>query len=186
MGFVSISSLGRVKISEKFFVDTNIWVNIVYIANKAIDYPSPNRDKISTYSEFVHRVKQNGKLYTSALCLSELGHYIERESYKNYQRKYPEIDSIKKFRALPDQRKIIVKDIEQAWDDIKALAEILPFTADESTGDNIIYTLKSHPLDAYDALFLKTMEEHGIKNIISDDKDFYPVADEDRIDIYTM
>lgn len=186
MGIMKISSLGRAKISEKFFVDTNIWVNIVYIANKAIDYSSINRDKISTYSEFVQGVKQNGELYTSALCLSELGHYIERESYKNYQLKNPQIDSIKKFRALPEQRKIIVNDIEQAWDDIKALAEILPFTADKSTGDGIIYTLKSHPLDAYDALFLKTMEENGIKNIISDDKDFYSVADEDRIDIYTM
>lgn len=187
MGVMTISSLGRTTLNEKFFVDTNIWVNVVYIANKAMDYSQQIRDKLEGYSDFIQRVKQDkGKLYTSALCLSELGHFIERESYKRYKVAHPNIDNLKKFRAIPEQRKIIVNDIEQAWEDIKSLAEILPFTADQTSGNNIVQNIKNYPLDAYDALFLDTMKQYNIQNIISDDKDFQHVADRDEIDIYTI
>lgn len=185
MGVMTIEQIGKSLLDEKYFVDTNVWVYQAYFANKVIgaELQEVEKQKLSDYSAFLQKVKQDGgKLYTSSLCLSELGHFIEKQAYQHYKKTNPSI-LLKDFRAIQTQRKIILQDIEQAWEDIKSLAEILPFHIESQIGDKMVAEMKKYPLDAYDALFLLTMNQHKITNIISDDRDFHSIS---YIDIYTV
>lgn len=179
---MQISSIGKAPLNEGYFVDTNIWVYQAYYANKVVEPTSQVFQKLNDYSDFLQKIKHDGGiLYTSPLCLSELGYFIEKQAHQHYKNTHTQI-SQKEFRAITAQRTIILKDIQQAWEDIKSLAEILPFHTDNQMGDNLIQTMQQYPLDAYDAVFLLTMQKHNIRNIISDDKDFHPIS---TIDIYT-
>ncbi len=184
MGVMSISSIGKVPLNEKYFIDTNIWVYQAYYANKVIEPTEDISQKLNGYSEILQKIKQDGgELYTSPLCLSELGYFIEKQAYQHYKKTHNSHLSQKEFRAIEGQRTQILKDTQQAWEDIKSLAEILPFNTDTQTGDKLIQIMQQYPLDAYDAVFLLTMQKHKITNIISDDKDFHAIS---SIDIYTI
>ncbi|MFZ7342914.1 type II toxin-antitoxin system VapC family toxin [Avibacterium volantium] len=185
MGVMNISQIGKTSLNDSYFVDTNIWIYQVYYANKGIDdLGNDKMKKLSNYSDFLQRVKQDGgKLYTSPLCLSELGHFIEKQAYNHYKETNSQSSiTLKSFRAISDKRQIIVKDIQQAWEDIIYLAEILELNTNQQTGSDLIAAMEDYPLDAYDSIFYLTMKQHNIRNIISDDRDFHPIS---SIDIYT-
>lgn len=183
MGVMNINNINSSLKGERFFVDTNIWILLTYIASKSFELSESIKSKISAYSAFIQKVKEEGgQIYTSSLCLSEIGHVIERKSFENYPNPNKTI-KLKQYRNIQTERDIIVKDIDEVWDEIKSQATVLEHSINQQMGDQLITLLKNAPLDAYDAAFILAMKENRILNIITDDKDFQKV---NSIDIYTL
>lgn len=171
--------------NEKYFVDTNIWVYYAYMSHKTYQLEGDKKDKFDYYSRFIEKViEDKGELFTSSLCLSELSNVIENQALKQYNIRNNMSFNSKQFRAVEEERKLIINDISHAWDSIKDVATIIEHLISKETGDNIINEIKIAPLDPYDAIFLQIIKNKKINNIITDDKDFQKISS--NVDIYTF
>lgn len=170
--------------SEKYFVDTNVWVYYAYMSNKSYNLSEDKKNKINNYSRFIEKVVEDGgSLFTSSLCLSELANVIERKALEQYNDNHKTSLNIKLFRKIEQERKQILDDINTAWRSITDIATIIEHSISKETGYHIINEIKAAPLDAYDAIFLQLIKNKKLTNIITDDNDFQNVSDD--IDIYT-
>ncbi|MBE2895736.1 type II toxin-antitoxin system VapC family toxin [Pasteurellaceae bacterium HPA106] len=182
MGIMKISNISKSSLSgQKFFVDTNIWIYQTYVSGAFLSEHS--QKKAIKYSDFIQQVlSNNGKLFTSSLCLSELAHVIEKKSFENYKVNNPNI-TLKKFRGIKTEREKVISIVSLAWEDIKSISTIIEINITKDNGNHIIDKLREAPLDAYDAYYLLIMENNKISNILTDDKDFQTVQ---SIDVYSI
>ena len=167
--------------NQKFFVDTNIWIFQSYISGILFD--ENKNEKSAAYSDFIQKVLDSGcQLFTSSLCLSEIGHVIEKKFFKIYKMENPSV-TLKQFRAITQKRNEIISIVKSIWEEINSLSTIIDFSVTKKAGDNMLEKLQEAPLDTYDAQYLLIMEDNKITNILTDDKDFRSVS---GIDIYTL
>ena len=180
---MNVMRIGGIKSSlsgEKFFVDTNIWLYQSYVSGAF--FSEHSQEKAANYSDFIQKVlSDNGKLFTSALCLSEVAHVLEKKSFEIYKAKQHSC-TLKQFRAIKTERDKIISVVTDVWEEIKSLSTIIEMNMTIDNGDLILKKLSIAPLDAYDAQYLIMMEKNNISNILTDDKDFRNIA---SIDVYT-
>lgn len=165
---------------EKIFIDTNIWIFLTFLSTESDD------SKIRAYSDCMQKIKDvSAEIYTSPLCLNELAHVIERGLLDKYKENNGDNNfNLKQFRNIEKERKEVIDYIETCWQEIQQIYNpiMLPFNITQNYSSQVIAELKVSKIDAYDAIFLHTMRQNKIINILTDDKDFQDVKD---IDIYT-
>lgn len=162
---------------EAFFVDTNVWYWMTYVAAKDFFPKGPKGPKdyqISEYPEFVEKAIENkASLYYSPLALVELAGLIERAEFEIF--KLYENDpsfQFKRFRRDENQRKAVIREIQVAWGQVKQMASELPVQLGDGLDAEILDYLKSFNIDGYDGIYYFFMKKNNIYKIITDDKDF--------------
>ena len=171
--------------SEVFAIDTNalIWTHYSKASN-------PNLNKHSyqvvEYPNFISKLLQNGnRLVTTTLNISELCGVVERNEYKIYKIINSQHNlKLKDFRKLLPERanyKIeldnMIMEINTVYDNQIEIIEI---------GTEVITdfqnNITSNTCDLFDYTVIEYLKKTGVKNYISDDKDFISVRD---INLYT-
>ncbi|MEX6663649.1 type II toxin-antitoxin system VapC family toxin [Pseudomonas sp. W2-17] len=161
-----------------YFVDTNVWYWTTYAASKKFLGNAPQDYQIEFYPGFIEKaLAHNATLHYTSLTLVELTSLIERSEFEifkafNGDPKY----KIKQFRKDNAQRKAVLAEIDSAWEQIQAMASELPTSLPNGSSAELISIINAHPVDGYDALYVKIMSDHKIANIITDDKDFRAVT----------
>lgn len=157
-----------------YFVDTNVWYWATYAASKTFYGNAPRDYQILHYPEFIQdALDVKAKLYYSPLVLVELSSLIENSELGIYRAlnsspKFP----IKNFRGIEAERKAVLNEIDNAWAQVKGMAEPLPLGVGEKVDDSVMGLIRDFKIDGYDALYCHFMKESGVTNILSDDKDF--------------
>lgn len=163
--------------TDKFFVDTNVWFWITYAASNEMYKSSGSwRYQSEAYPQFIEKILDAGaKLYHCPLTFSELANVIEKTEYELV---YPDQDiSRKDFRCIAEKRVKVLKEIEEAWENIKSMSTCIDIKlTDEYVQRSLVY-LKASKLDSYDAFYCELMQKENIKNIITDDSDFIDVKE---------
>ena len=170
------------KVGDSFYVDTNAWFWTVYSRTQIA--PEPPREYQTTfYPAYLKKVLNMGaKLHWCGLSLSELARQIEKVERKIYCRTAVAVLDDKEFRHnLPDERKRVVQEIDDAWKSVEA-------TAKASGGgcvnfpelDAVFMTAalddyKQLQMDAYDLFSVRAIRAANITQVISDDGDFCTV-----------
>ena len=174
--FLDIRRPINIESGEKYFIDTNVWYWMTYIPSKEFVANPPREYQVETYPAFVEKaLDENAKLYYSPLILVELAGLIERSEHAIYNKRHNGDISLKRFRKIEAERRAVVKEIESAWDTIRGMAIPLAVSVDHAFSESILDVIQRYNLDGYDAVYCRVMEENGIINIITDDKDFRAV-----------
>jgi hypothetical protein len=157
------------KPNDSFLIDTNIWFWIAY--PKGGGYVPP---RTRQYANFVSKsMRARAKLHYCPLSLAELAHSIEkaeRAIYNNLNR--TAIDA-KEFRHnYPPERAAVVREVDQAWRQVKLMASPLFATVDAAAADSALVTFQSHALDGYDLFILQAAATGKIAQVLTDDGDY--------------
>jgi len=173
--FLDIRKPISIESGGKYFIDTNVWYWMTYISSKEFIANPPEEYQVETYPAFVEKaLDENAELYYSPLILVELARLIERSEHAIYKRYNGEL-SIKRFRKIAGERKAVIQEIKSAWDTIRSMAAPLAVSVDCAFSESLLDVIERYGLDGYDAVYCRAMEENGIINIITDDKDFRAV-----------
>lgn len=164
---------------DSFFVDTNVWFWFTYAASKSFDNIDAKGYQETYYPEFIEKALNCGsKLHYSSLTLPEIAHAIERTELDIYNRYHPDATiGVKRFRKIPEERSVVIKEITTAWNTIKSMATEIPLSDGVNLSGSILSSLTQFTLDGYDAIYYVQMQENNLTNIITDDKDFKTIPD---------
>jgi len=175
--------ISKISKDEVFAVDTNALVWTHY--SKASD-PNLNRHpyQVIEYPNFLAKLLGNGnKIITTALNLTELCGVIERNEWKIYKAINGSV-GLKDYRKIPSERvtymnelDTILKQIKLSYDDQLEIVCI-----NESVIQNFKNNICTNSCDVFDFAIIEHLKAMGIKNYISDDKDYSTV---DGIVLYT-
>jgi predicted nucleic acid-binding protein len=115
-------------------------------------------------------------LYLSNLSLAELSHLIEKTQREIYSRVHNIRINPKTYRHnFPQERSIVVSEVEAAWSQVTSLAKTLVENIDEATTKQGLLHFQQEKVDGYDLFILESMKKNGISQIITDDGDFSSV-----------
>ena len=157
-----------------YFVDTNVWYWITYVASKSFLAVRPQEYQLDHYPSFIEMALNSGStLYYSPLTLVELASLIERSEWEIFKQFNSAGNcNLKSFRRDDAQRRGVIAELKTAWDAVTGMARPLPYIESGEMASNIMGILESALLDGYDAIYVWIMRECGVLNVISDDKDF--------------
>ncbi len=165
------------KPEDKFLVDTNIWYWLTYTRASLADSP-PRSYQVNDYPSYVSKaLSAKSQLLRCGLSLAELASLIERTELEVFA-KASGIDKMKRkeFRHNhPSERTGVVSEIEAAWSQVQAMAQIVDVQIDEAISDNALKRLSTQPLDGYDLFLLESISKSGVIKVITDDGDFVTV-----------
>lgn len=169
---------------ESFFVDTNVWYWMTYVASKSFIPKGPKPYQIENYPDFVEQAKNNkAVLYYSPLTLVELTGLIEHAEFEIFKAYKNEPGfSFKRFRNDEKQRKVVIEELQSAWEQVQQLAVELPAKISDGLANEVMDALQKFNIDGYDSLYYYFMKNNNIVNIITDDKDFRGI---DGIELYS-
>lgn len=175
--FLDIRRPVNIEGGEKYFIDTNVWYWMTYVPSKEFVANPPQEYQVETYPAFVEKALEGrAELFYSPLILVELAGLIERSEHAIYKRYHGDI-SLKRFRKKAAERRAVVQEIRSAWDTIRSMAAPLTVNVDFEFSDSLLDVIDRHGLDGYDAVYCRAMQENGVVNIITDDKDFRVIDD---------
>lgn len=168
---VDVSKLSR---NTSFYLDTNIWVWLTYVN-------SNEDDQNENYAAFANEINRNkyAKLLYSHITFSEVTNVIENAELRYYRQSHRIRNLNKKqFRSIPEQRNNVVENIETSLNFVSRTAdaeddfiEILNYISVES----YMQMLKTTLLDGNDILMSMFIKYNGVKNVVTDDKDYLGV-----------
>lgn len=168
-----------------FFVDTNVWYWMTYVASKSFVADGPLDYQTKYYPDFIEKVMNSkASLYYSPLTLVELTNLIERSEWKIHSRFKGGSLKLKEFRKIDVCREDVIAEVKSAWSSVTSMAKPIELKVDEDLPDLFLDIISKYQIDGYDALFYQAMKEAEISNVITDDKDFRNI-DKDIIDVYT-
>lgn len=164
----------RQTFNQGFYVDTNIWYKITYEANPEL---------VNLYPQVLSSLLNDArtKLLRSKLSFSELANLIDRYNWQGYQNTHHRLPR-KAYRQLTTERQVVIsaidnrlKQVETYTDDVESdrFEEVLNYI----TESNFVETLAESYLDPTDAMMINIIRENGVKNVITDDKDYLSVSD---------
>lgn len=112
------------------------------------------------------------------LIFSEIAHVIEMSEYDIFCEGFEEKPSLKEFRHnFSDERKIVIEEIEIAWETVCNSSESFAITMDEQSSKHTFEDLKKYCLDCYDIVYLREIKKTmDVPQIITDDGDFATVS----------
>lgn len=158
--------------SDVFFVDSNVWLWLVYPA--CSQSPSPSSPyQTSTYPSYIQNaISAQSALFWSGLSFAEISHRIENTEREIYNSAVSNLTAKEYRHNNPQERRRVTAEIKNAWDQVKTLSKPLNILINETLTDRALNVLQQWPLDGYDAFFVETMIENGVEQIITDDGDF--------------
>lgn len=169
----------------RFFVDTNVWYWMTYVASKSFVADEPLDYQTRYYPDFIEQVMNNkASLYYSPLTLVELTNLIERSEWKIHNHFKGGNLKLKEFRKNDACRMDVIAEVTSAWSSVTSMAKPIELKVDEDLPSLFLDIVSKYKIDGYDALFFQAMKEAKISNVITDDKDFRNI-DKDIIDVYT-
>src|SRR5690242_19157051 len=127
---------------DVFFVDTNVWYWITYTRASMRPWPAPGR-AVDSYARYIQRAKTAGaRLLVCTLSFAELAHIIERKERDiyNYYGSNSRLEE-KPFRYDSSVRADVMAEIEVAWTQVSALADIAGITVDEGVTQRVLTQL---------------------------------------------
>jgi hypothetical protein len=176
---IDIRQIENIK-GKTFFVDTNVWFWFL----STTGYGNGQNYQTEAYPNFISDIFSSNKLYACVANLIELSYLIEDTCYKIYCDENDIKIGKKTYRyEFPEERKRIVEEINSVWKSLKDYASILDTEIKAGMDiNNILESITSGMVDAYDAIMLNNMKKYRIDCIISDDFDFSSIP---NISIYT-
>lgn len=163
--------------SDSFLVDSNVWYWQTYSRAKRLVNP-PKTYQLKDYPDYILKAQSaSAKLLHSGLSLAELAHLIEKDEREIFIRARGLSIKNKEYRHnYPKERTItVVAEVEDAWEQVKAIAESLDVSVDASTTNAALVRFKTQLLDGYDLFILESMTRTGIFQVITDDGDLATV-----------
>jgi predicted nucleic acid-binding protein len=161
------------KNDDIFLVDSNVWYWMTYThASEGRSPPCPYQ--IASYPNYVKMaLEMDALIYSSNLSLAELTHLIEKTQREIYNRVNRTQVMPKVYRHnLPEERSIVVSEVEIAWGQVKSLTKPLVDSIDENTANQGLLRFQHEKVDGYDLFILESMKKSSITQIITDDGDF--------------
>lgn len=163
---------------EPIAVDTQVIYWVFYADNQYFGSEKPYQ--IPKYSNFLRDAIENGnKIVVFGGVLLELFKIIEINEYTLYL-ELNGIDknelSIKEYRKIDYERKLVQKNLCLAYEQIKQVATISYDAIDETCCDSFISNFTDHKADFVDFSLLQLCTQQSIHHILTDDGDFKTVS----------
>ena len=167
------------KSEEVFALDTNVLYWMHYTRCVQADHLTY---QVNKYPNFISDLVEKGiKLVTTIYNITELLYIIENHEYKIYKLTDPGIKK-KEFRDILAERLKVKSELDTVLSQIKELYDIKKFNIEILGIDSYITDFGNHNCDDFDYLIIKYLKENGIKNMITDDRDYISV---DGITLFT-
>ncbi|HEY9625909.1 MAG TPA: hypothetical protein V6C84_01280 [Coleofasciculaceae cyanobacterium] len=167
------------KPTDKFLVDTNVWYWMTYSPASSPGQPySAKAYQITSYPKYIQdTIVAGSDLYCSGLMFAELAHRIEKAQQQIF---FPSITSSvtpKEYRHnYSSERAKVVTEVQTAWNLIcSSYATQLGCQIDQTTVNAAIQRFQTQALDGYDLFILELMQQHSLKQVITDDGDYVTV-----------
>jgi len=168
--------------SDRFLVDTNVWAWEHYPTSTLSPTGMP-LPQVTEYSPYLARMRTAGTVRCRlGLSLAELAHLVEQKELEIYSAAVAPLTTKEYRHNLPTERARVEREVQRAWDRIKADSSPLTLTIDDPTTDAALSRFAAEPVDGYDLFLLVAMAAAGVTQLLSDDGDFCAVAD---IDVFT-
>lgn len=168
------------KPEDEFFVDANIWYWVTYVSSKQMCIPNaPKKYQVDCYPDFIQRILDAGaKLYVTPFILAELASVIEKTEFEIYKQWNQSGNTSRKgFRKDDKQRAAVLREIENAWEQVNTLASCIEVSIDGDFVESSLTRLNESKLDGYDSFHVCAVLRHGLSNLVTDDKDFRSVKE---------
>jgi predicted nucleic acid-binding protein len=183
MGDVHDIRIMRPDLDGRYMLDTNVVKVLVRESLEGLRDIAAGAAEIARatpYERFVLDGKRrNCTFYVSMLTFSEFAAYVENTFRRAYD---PGIEK-KAYRTLALEREKVRENVRSAWEQVAALAEILPCEIDADAFRRACAEYYSTSLDPYDALIRESMRGNGLSYIVTDDRDFASATD---LIVYTV
>lgn len=166
---------------QKFALDTNVLYWMFY---DKCTYSNEIRQK--KYQGAVVKLKLKNEIFVSPLCLYELFNIIEKNEYRIYcvLKGLSEKDFLlKDFRELKNERRKLRETLELVNKQVVMFAKVPDHIISKHNVKDTVETYENHQMDIFDKELTRFCMANGIRNIVTDDRDYKSVADE--INIYT-
>lgn len=166
--------------SDKFFVDTNVWLWMTYSKGIPADRPF-----LYAYNSFINSALSNdSQLFHSGLSLAELAHVIEKTEREIHSEVISRKIYTKDFRHnYKNERLAAINEIKTSWMQVETLATQVDVNIAPPLTTSCLYNMPSNTLDGYDLMIHESMLSSGILNILTDDGDYTTVP---GINVFTM
>lgn len=169
--------------SDSFLVDTNVWYWLTYprlqMEGEFKPYKmEPKRYQMKYYPSYLKQARGvRAKLFTCALCFSELADLIEKSELDIFLQTKGQI-APKEFRHNePAERVNVVSQIHESWAMVRSMAEFIDIMLDEDFLNKTLQDLQSVLAGAQDLFMVQTALSAGISQVITDDGDFATIPD---------
>jgi len=157
--------------SDRFVVDTNVWILASYVPATAGQTHRQNIANI--YQVYLKSLrKQRATVFRNPLQLTEVGHVIEKLNHKIYQSSLNNPIEIKDYRRIPSERQKNLTDIKGTWEFIVKRTVSADSGPWDVLSEKLLQHIENYPLDTYDAAFLEMMSTNNIDKILTDDSDY--------------
>jgi hypothetical protein len=165
--------------SDRFLIDTNVWVWLTYTRSQNTSKP-PKNYQVTAYPKYIQTVlNAKSQLFWSGLSIAELTSFIERSEYDIFCQSQTAPPSRKEYRhGLQRERNHrVIPETEAAWNLVKSYGQCLENQVTQSTTEAIINNLADGELDGYDSLIINSLDHSNINQVITDDIDFVTATD---------
>ena len=171
--------LSKIDSSEVFALDTNIlfWTHYSKASNPSL---SIHPYQVTKYPNFVEALLENGnKLVTTIFNVTELMHVVENSEFKIYKATNNTRIKKKAFRNIEQEREKYKNEIEtillQINESYDGQIELIQLT--ESDINDFVSNIKNNSCDIFDYIVIEYLKSKGVKNFITDDRDFKTIDD---------
>ncbi|MBL9143131.1 MAG: hypothetical protein JNM99_05555 [Verrucomicrobiaceae bacterium] len=172
----------RPKAEDKFWVDTNVWLWLVYPA-MTVSMDDRRKRLCDSYLRYFRDATRAGSaLHWCALQFSEIAHQIERTEFEA-AKSGGVLGSDPKFKEYrhgsATERERVTGLIQGAWQDVcsngaGALSPALQL--DGPAAETAASTIAACALDGHDLFYLQNLQAAGVTQVLSDDGDFCTVS----------
>jgi len=153
----------QIKFSDKFFIDTNVWLYLLYPQSSL-----PSKSIIQAYSDFHHKLLNKGSLIlTHPIQLSELINAVISIEYKLYTSKY-QYQKLKDWKKTQDFNRVR-SEAQDLAKNITRQSSLISGTFAPSELEEIVDNCDQ--ADFNDLFFVKFAEKEQM-NIITHDGDY--------------
>lgn len=158
--------------SDLLFVDTNVWYWFAY-PRVNLSMTLERQQIADKYLAYMNKVLGA----QIALCVTGLTFNELASSIEGAERKIAGIPPRNKaFRYDHGRREVVVAQVRATWDIVVNAAHWLDIAVTQTTTDGTRDLWSDYPLDPTDALALHALESQGIRQVLTDDRDFAAVS----------
>lgn len=171
--------VSKIDTKEIFALDTNIlyWTHYSKASNPNLRV---HPYQVTKYPNFVEKLLENGnKLITTIFNVTELMHVVESSEFQIYKATNNVRIGKKVFRKMEIEREKYKNEIEtiimQINESYDGQIELIQLTENDIA--NFVSNISNNSCDIFDYLVVEYLKSKGVKNFITDDKDFKTIED---------
>ena len=157
---------------DVFWVDSNVWIGIVYTRARSTQWPPYER-----YMRLA--AKAGSKLFVGPVNFAEVAKHIEVGEcivWSTRNNRTYDASQLKRFRREPAERENVIEEIETAWNQMLAIAQLATSSLEATCISTAIAGMKSGDLlDGGDMVQVAECRRNEVQFMITDDADFVTV-----------